>query len=140
MTAMVSPSHGPPSLSPPSLEFNPIVNLKLNNREDEQKQRTSVLRNTRNPVWNPPEIFHFTLPEAPVKLILYMYSHPKTPLIYFISVSRVKNEKHSLGLHALDITMLTETPTYMVLPLTLGDGSISNSEVTSLPYPSPSNI
>jgi hypothetical protein len=126
-------------------EFNPVVNLKLNNRNDEQKQRTSVVLDTRNPIWNPAEIFHFTLPTDPVdlhsvKLILYMSvpgtSHPPHDYTLFDSVlssiSRVngEGEKHSLGLHALSLDSLTETPTIISLPLTLSNGSVSNAEVS----------
>jgi hypothetical protein len=130
-------------------EFNPVVNLKLNNRNDEQKQRTSVVLDTRNPIWNPAEIFHFTLPTDPadlhsVKLILYMSvpgtSHPPHDYTLFDSVlssiSRVngKGEKHSLGLHALSLDSLTETPTIISLPLTLSNGSVSNAEVSRPSY------
>jgi hypothetical protein len=48
-------------------------------------------------------------------------------------MSRAASEKYTLGVHSLDLRTLADTPTTLFLPLTLSDGSISNSEVLPLP-------
>lgn len=104
-----------------NIAINPFVRMSipaLKSVDREQSQRTSGKRDTINPIWNPPEEFHFVIPDMTLAFI-------------FSVLTRNGSESDSIAFHSLALNTVTELPTYSYLPLTLANGSPSgNSELT----------